>query len=280
MPRLELPSGATQVQSSEPWQLAMFKRSLKKQQKLQALLHMLGDVDGHRCLLVTCGDNNGALNWYFRVHGGTWTWGDVAGEHLAAMTELLGEPVLHLAEDRLPFADHHFDCVVAIDVLEHLGDDQAFLRELRRVVQPGGRAIVTVPNGDPRLLVNQLRWRIGMKPDVYGHTRAGYTVAELSDSMQRAGWSPIGHGGYSRFFTEIVELVINTGYVFVLSRKHGGAEPGKIAPSSAGELKSHGAAYRAYALIYPVLHLLTALDRMLPVRSSYAVIVEAIPPAC
>ena len=60
----------------EPWQLEMFKRSLKKQQKLQALLDIMGDVSGQRCLLVTCGDNNGALNWHFRTHGGEWSWAE------------------------------------------------------------------------------------------------------------------------------------------------------------------------------------------------------------
>jgi SAM-dependent methyltransferase len=256
----------------------MFKRSLKKQQKLQALLGLLGNVHGQRCLLITCGDNNGALNWHFRAHGGQWTWGDVTGENLEEIAVLLGEPVLRLPEDRLPFSDNHFDCVVAIDVLEHLHEDQAFLRELRRVLRFGGRAIVTVPNGDPQLLANQLRWRIGMKPEVYGHTRAGYTVAQLAESMRKAGLFPTNHGGYSRFFTEIVELMINTGYVFVLSRKKGGAEPGKIAPTSGSELRSHGAAYRFYSRIYPVLQLFTKLDRLLPARSSYAVIVEGVTP--
>ena len=51
------------------WQLDMFRRSIKKQLKLAALLDFLSEMDGKKCLLVTCGDNNGALNWYFREHG-------------------------------------------------------------------------------------------------------------------------------------------------------------------------------------------------------------------
>ena len=49
-----------------PWQIEMFQRSIKKQQKLKALLELLGETTGKKCLLVTCGDNNGALNWHFR----------------------------------------------------------------------------------------------------------------------------------------------------------------------------------------------------------------------
>lgn len=262
-------------QTDQPWQLQMFRRSLKKQQKLEALLNFVGDVKDRNCLLVTCGDNNGALNWYFRASGGNWIWGDVVGENLREMSEFLGEPVLHTPEDDLPFDDDQFDCVVSIDVLEHLADDQPFLVELDRVLRPGGRAIVTVPNGDPKLLANRIKWMVGMTPEVYGHERAGYTVGELSETLAQAGFTPAGHGGYSRFFTEMMELLINFGYVFVLSRKQDSSEPGHIAPTSSGQLKTHGAAYRLYSLIYPILHLVSKLDGLLTSRSNNAVIVVA-----
>ena len=88
-----------------------------------------------------------------------------------------------------------------------------------------------------------------MTPEVYGHTRAGYTLAELRASATQTGFTPIDHGGYSRFFTEMMELLINFGYVFVLSRKNGEAKLGQIAPTSSEELKTHGAAYRMYTLV-------------------------------
>jgi SAM-dependent methyltransferase len=266
---------ASTSQPKEPWQLQMFQRSLKKRQKLDALLKFTGNVSGQKCLLITCGDNNGALNWYFRTCGGEWMWGDVAGENLTEMSEFLGEPVLHAPEDCLPFGDDEFDCAVSIDVLEHLVDDQLFLRELRRVLQPKGRAIVTVPNGDPGLLANRIKHRLGMTPEVYGHTRAGYTVTQLRNSIQQAGLTPVDHGGYSRFFTEMMELVINFGYVFVLTRKKGDASEGRIAPTSSGESKTHGAAYRFYSLIYPIMHLVSKLDCLLPARTNNAIIVTA-----
>jgi hypothetical protein len=137
---------------------------------------------------------------------------------------------------------------------------------------------VTVPNGDPKLLANRIKWRLGMTPEVYGHTRAGYTVAELRSSMAQAGFTPVGESGYSRFFTEIMELIINFGYVFVLSRKRGTAEPGHIAPTSAGELKTHGAAYRLYSMLFPVVRAISGLDSLLPAGSYYAVTVEGMRP--
>lgn len=44
-----------------------------------------------------------------------------------------------------PFRDGSFDCVLALDVLEHVDDDVGLLAKLRAVVAPGGHLIVTVP---------------------------------------------------------------------------------------------------------------------------------------
>ena len=46
---------------------------------------------------------------------------------------------------RLPFPDGTFDLVLATDIIEHLDDDAAGLREVGRILRPGGRALITVP---------------------------------------------------------------------------------------------------------------------------------------
>ena len=84
------------VRSSEPWQLRLFRRSLKKQQKLRTLLKVAGNVDGQKCLLITCGDNNGALNWHFRQHGGIWSWADAERDSIDQINQLTGDPVVEM----------------------------------------------------------------------------------------------------------------------------------------------------------------------------------------
>src|SRR5688572_14335973 len=44
-----------------------------------------------------------------------------------------------------PFRDGSFDCVVALDVIEHVDDDIGILSKLHEVVKPGGHLVITVP---------------------------------------------------------------------------------------------------------------------------------------
>lgn len=47
---------------------------------------------------------------------------------------------------RLPFPDAHFAAVGTLNVLEHVDEPEAFLAELVRVTEPGGRVVVSSPN--------------------------------------------------------------------------------------------------------------------------------------
>jgi SAM-dependent methyltransferase len=51
-----------------------------------------------------------------------------------------------MTHSALPTAS--FDCVVAVEVLEHVEEDAAFVREVARVLRPGGTFLMTTPNGD------------------------------------------------------------------------------------------------------------------------------------
>ncbi|MFL6239743.1 MAG: methyltransferase domain-containing protein [Actinomycetes bacterium] len=46
---------------------------------------------------------------------------------------------------RLPFHDAAFDSVSALDVIEHTPDEESALREVRRVLRPGGLLVLSVP---------------------------------------------------------------------------------------------------------------------------------------
>ena len=67
----------------------------------------------------------------------------------------------------LPFADASFDYVVSFQVIEHISNDREFVREVWRVLKPGGKFIVSTPNRSMSLTRNP--W----------HVRE-YTPAEFS----------------------------------------------------------------------------------------------------
>ena len=50
------------------------------------------------------------------------------------------------ANEHLPYQTSYFDTILSHETLEHVGDDQASARELIRVLKPGGRLAVFVPN--------------------------------------------------------------------------------------------------------------------------------------
>jgi SAM-dependent methyltransferase len=265
--------------SSTPYQLRMFDKSLKKRQKVDLLCRHLGDVGGRDCLLVSCGDNNGAMNYKFREHGGKWTWADAEPGLKAEMEGLLGEAVHAVEPENLPFEAASFDVVVAIDVHEHLKDPTPFTDELKRVVRPGGRVIATVPNGNSRKLACRIKSRLGMTPEFYGHERWGYDIEELSDILAGAGLEPVATSSYARFFTEMVELAINFAYVKVLKKdSEGGDDDHAIAPGSEEDLRGVEKSFRMYSMAYPVLKTVSMLDALVFFTRGYAVVVEATAP--
>jgi len=270
--------------TERPWQLRLFEKTLKKKQKLALLSRLLGRPGAaDQLLLLTNGDNNGAMNHILRQWGGHWTWGECEAAAIPEMQKFLDEPVVHCVPERLGFPGAVFDAVVVIDVHEHLAETAPLNRELFRVVRPGGRVIVTTPNGDLSKLAVRIKDLVGMTKDTYGHVRVGYTIEEHRRMLTDAGFRPGASGSYSQFPTEMIELGINLAYVKLLSRKRqaGNHEAhGPIAPSSADQVRKVEKTLRLYGAIYPFCRAVSSLDVLFaPFGTGYAVAVVGEKPA-
>lgn len=109
------------------------------------VLRLAGDVEGRRVLDAGCG--HGPLFRELRTRGAV-----VSGFDLSpAMVELARQRLGDDADVRvgdlaapLPYADHEFDLVVVSLALHYVEDWGPTLKELRRVLRPGGRLIVSV----------------------------------------------------------------------------------------------------------------------------------------
>jgi ubiquinone/menaquinone biosynthesis C-methylase UbiE len=94
-----------------------------------------------------------------------------------------GDTVVGDALD-MPFPDASFDRVIAAEVLEHIPDDMAAMREIVRVLKPGGLAAITVPSFLPERICWALSEDYHTAPG--GHVRI-YTLAELEAKLKFVG---------------------------------------------------------------------------------------------
>jgi SAM-dependent methyltransferase len=67
--------------------------------------------------------------------------------------------ILGAASERLPFPACAFDVILSHEVLEHVKDDQAAIREMLRVLRPGGRMVIFVPNRGYPFETHGIYWR-------------------------------------------------------------------------------------------------------------------------
>jgi SAM-dependent methyltransferase len=100
--------------------------------------------------------------------------GDVIGaylgrqDHYAASAYLPGVPLGSQIGngatcqdlERLTYADESFDIVITQDVLEHVRDARTAMREIHRVLRPGGYHIFTVPTRGPRFFEEESLLRV------------------------------------------------------------------------------------------------------------------------
>lgn len=85
--------------------------------------------------------------------------------------------------DVLPFSDEHLDTILLLEVLEHLVDDSAAVREMGRVLRPGGRLVLSVPV--PPGEVNH--------GSAWGHKREGYQLSEIVSLLTTNGFEVEKH---------------------------------------------------------------------------------------
>lgn len=141
------------------------------------MVRLAGDVAGRRILDAGCG--SGPLSAALRERGALMSGFDLSAAMIGLARERLGEDadlvVADLAQP-LPYADAAFDDVVASLVLHYLEDWSAPLAELRRVLEPGGRLILSVNHPMLFKLMDPRADYFGVEEFSYDAEHGGRTV--------------------------------------------------------------------------------------------------------
>ena len=91
--------------------------------------------------------------------------------------------------NELPFATGSFDLVALLDTIEHIPDEFGVLREVVRVLKPGGKVLITVP---------AFMWLWSYNDEINDHQRR-YTAPELRQKLEVSGLR-VTRLSYNNFF--------------------------------------------------------------------------------
>ncbi len=90
---------------------------------------------------------------------------------------------------KIPFKNESFDVVLAMDILEHVEQDQGAIREIKRVLRVGGCAIIFVPTF-------RFLWSV---TDVISMHKRRYTLGNLSRKISESGLNIIRKTYFNSF---------------------------------------------------------------------------------
>jgi len=154
---------------------------------------------------------------------------DIADANLRRIQDLGIHAVKHNLDAALPFADGVFDTVICSEILEHILCPDQLLREILRVLKPGGRVILTVPN--LHCFRNRLDVLLGKytpfvefrvyadRTDQLSHVGVQhihhYTIRGMESILHTIGFERIGRQGQSFHMNASLPFIM-------LSALHGG----------------------------------------------------------
>ena len=155
------------------------------------ILKMLSNHRGGRVLDVGCG--SGAMLLELHERGYEVFGADLSSSMIRNVRELFTafcapSPILAVADlEHIPFTDEFFDIIICAGVIEYLERDENALKELSRVLKPGGLAFITVTNAlAPFWLLETAGRLLGVWNRMVSLVKRGISFPEARPHVPRA----------------------------------------------------------------------------------------------
>lgn len=156
--------------------------------------------------------------------------------------------------EKLPFADSMFDCVVSTDAFEHIPDDEAAAKEVKRVLRKGGVFVIYVPTTVG--LFSKSKWVDLFHTDQTSYLldQRYYSEESLRELVTGAGFEVVAYGYHDVFFQELFTQILKW-VGFKLGKEY--AQQADIGTFTKSKL------YRVYRyLVFPIIFALVRMEEL------------------
>ncbi len=171
-------------------------------ERMRRLIDTMGQYcrSGSRVLDLGCGA--GSFSAALHRHGYEVLGTDIAENAIAlarttypeASFELLGPDGL------IPAPDQSFAAVWSSEVIEHVFDVDAYLREIHRVLEPNGLLVLTTPHHGLIKNLGIVLWKFEKHFNVHGNHIRYFTRPALEQCLSQCGFQSLSYGGIGRFW--------------------------------------------------------------------------------
>lgn len=123
-------------------------------------LSQMNNIFNKKSKILEIGSGTGFLLDYFYKQGYDIQGIEIDFKRIEKSEELYGKlPIKLMSGDKLLFGDSTFDVVISFDVFEHIPDTDLHLKEIYRVLKPGGYYLLQTPNKLTNVIFETIRWK-------------------------------------------------------------------------------------------------------------------------